>query len=131
MQFDKLKLYQPFALAALRIVTALLFLEHGTMKLLHFPAAAMDGPLPPLMLAAGLLETVGGVLLVLGVFTRAVAFVLSGQMAVAYFMAHLPTSFYPSINEGEAAIMFCFMFLYLVFAGPGALALDSRLKVSK
>ncbi|MXP61910.1 DoxX family protein [Roseomonas sp. M0104] len=119
----------PYALAALRIIAALLFLEHGTQKLLGFPAPPPGGNLPAaftLAWTAGVLELAGGALLALGLFTRPVAFVLSGQMAVAYFMAHAPRSFFPVLNGGDAAILYCFIFLYLVFAGPGALSLDGR-----
>jgi len=77
-------------------------------------------------LVAALLELVGGILVLIGLFTRPVAFILSGQMAVAYFMAHAPSSFFPALNGGDAAILFCFVFLYLVFAGPGALSVDER-----
>jgi putative oxidoreductase len=118
--------YRPYALALLRIVTALLFIEHGTMKLFGFPAA-MDGgtvPLFSLMGFAAILEVVGGALLLVGLFTRPVAFLLAGEMAVAYWMAHAPQSFFPILNGGDGAILFCFVFLYLVFAGPGALSLD-------
>ncbi|NKL79831.1 DoxX family protein [Rhizobium leguminosarum] len=124
--FDRLSAYQPYALAALRIITALLFIEHGTMKLFGFPASQMSGSLPPLMLFAALLELVGGILILVGLLTRPVAFLLAGEMAVAYFMAHAPSSFFPVVNQGDAAILFCFVFLYLVFAGPGAFAVDTR-----
>jgi len=124
--FDKLGQYRPQALAVLRIIAALLFIEHGTMKLFGFPAAMGEGALPPLMLIAALLEVIGGALLVIGLFTRPVAFILSGQMAVAYFMAHASTGFWPALNGGEAAILFCFIFLYFVFSGPGAWAVDKR-----
>ncbi|MBB3945522.1 putative oxidoreductase [Rhizobium skierniewicense] len=123
--FDKLSRYQPYALAALRIITALLFIEHGTQKLFGFPASTMEGSLPPMLLVAALLETIGGLLILIGLFTRPVAFVLSGLMAFAYFMAHAPKSFFPVLNGGDAAILFCFVFLYLVTAGPGALSVDS------
>lgn len=117
----------PQLLSILRIVAAALFLEHGTMKLLHFPAAmpGMDGPLPPLMLVAALLELVGGTMLLAGFMTRLVAFILSGEMAVAYFMAHAGNSFFPILNSGEPAILFCFVFLYLASAGPGIWSIDS------
>ncbi|ARQ58417.1 UNVERIFIED_ORG: putative oxidoreductase [Rhizobium etli] len=124
--FERLSAYRPYGLAALRIITALLFIEHGTMKLFGFPASQMSGPLPPLMLFAALLELVGGILILVGLLTRPVAFLLAGQMAVAYFMAHAPNSFFPAVNQGDAAILFCFVFLYLFFSGPGAFAVDNR-----
>ena len=118
--------WQPQLLSVLRIVTGLLFLEHGTAKLLHFPQVAMfAGQLPPLMTGAGIIEIVGGVLVVVGFFSRFAAFVLSGEMAVGYFMAHAPQSFFPLINRGDAAILYCFVFFYLVFAGPGPWSLDA------
>ena len=126
---DRLNQYQPYALTALRIMTGLLFMEHGTQKLLAFPAGGhFDGPLPTLILIQGILEAFGGLAIVLGLFTRIVAFVLSGNMAVAYFMAHMPRNFFPVNNEGDAAILYCFVFLFLVFAGPGLLAIDNRKK---
>jgi putative oxidoreductase len=121
---DSLNKSAPHALALLRIVTALLFIEHGTAKLIGFPIAMGTGSLPPLMLLAGILEVFGGLAILLGFFTRAVAFVLSGEMAVAYWMAHAPNGVYPLVNKGDAAILFCFIFLYLVFAGPGAWSID-------
>ncbi|MBX4861003.1 DoxX family protein [Rhizobium sophorae] len=124
--FERLSAYRPYGLAALRIMTALLFIEHGTMKLFGFPASQMSGSLPPLMLFAALLELIGGILLLVGLLTRPVAFLLAGEMAVAYFMAHAPSSFFPAVNQGDAAILFCFVFLYLVFSGPGAFAVDNR-----
>ncbi|AHF84154.1 DoxX family protein [Rhizobium laguerreae] len=124
--FDRLSVYQPYGLAALRIITALLFIEHGTMKLFGFPASQMSGALSPLMLFAALLELIGGILILVGLLTRPVAFLLAGEMAVAYFMAHAPSSFFPAVNQGDAAILFCFVFLYLVFSGPGAFAVDTR-----
>ncbi|QFY60190.1 DoxX family protein [Rhizobium grahamii] len=123
---ERLSAYQPYALAALRIITALLFIEHGTMKLFAFPAAQMEGSLPPLMLFAALLEVVGGVLVLVGFLTRPIAFILSGEMAFAYFMAHYPKSFYPALNGGDGAILFSFVFLFLFFAGAGALSVDKR-----
>jgi putative oxidoreductase len=123
---ERLSAYQPHALAALRIITALLFIEHGTMKLFAFPAAQMEGSLPPLMLLAALLEVLGGIFVLIGFFTRPVAFILSGQMAFAYFMAHSPKSFYPALNGGDGAVLFCFIFLFFVFAGAGAFSLDQR-----
>jgi putative oxidoreductase len=118
--------WAPRLLAVLRIVAALLFLEHGLVKVFGFPAGAEPGPqeLFSLFGIAGLLETVGGVLLLIGLFTRPVAFVMSGEMAVAYFLVHAPASFFPAINGGDAAILFCFIFLYLFAAGPGTWSLD-------
>jgi putative oxidoreductase len=121
-----LNTWSPRILSVLRVIAALLFMEHGLMKLVHFPAA-MPGapdPLPPLMMAAAIIEVVGGLAIALGAFTRIAAFICSGEMAAAYFMAHLPQSFWPAINQGDAAILFCFVFLYLVFAGPGEWAVD-------
>jgi len=116
--------YRPYLLGILRIVFALLFVEHGTMKLFGFPAAAMSGSLPPLLLTAACLELLGGLLLAAGLFTRPVAFILSGEMAFAYFIGHFPHGFFPGVNQGEGAIMYCFFFLYLAVSGPGAWALD-------
>ncbi|MNS59674.1 DoxX family protein [Agrobacterium tumefaciens] len=124
--FDSLSRYRPQALGALRIMTALLFIAHGTQKLFGFPASQMDGSLPTMLLVAALLELVGGILVLIGLFTRPVAFILSGQMAVAYFMAHAPSNFFPALNGGDAAILFCFIFLYLFVAGPGAFSVDER-----
>jgi putative oxidoreductase len=118
--------WAPRLLSVLRIMTALLFMAHGTMKLLGFPASDNPGPaLLSLGGIAGLLELVGGLLLVLGLFTRPVAFILSGEMAVAYFMAHAPHSFFPIINRGETAVLFCFIFLYLAAAGAGPWSVDA------
>jgi putative oxidoreductase len=124
-QLDRLS---PYALAALRIVTALLFIEHGTMKLFGFPAAMEGGTVAlfSMMGLAAILELVGGALVLIGLFTRPVAFLLAGEMAVAYWMAHAPQSVFPILNGGDAAILYCFVFLYLVFAGPGAFSLDGR-----
>lgn len=126
---DRLNQYQPYALTALRIITGLMFIEHGTQKLFAFPAGgSFDGPLPTLILIQGILEVFGGLAIVLGLFTRVVAFILSGNMAVAYFMAHYPKDFFPVNNGGDGAILYCFVFLLLVFAGPGLLAVDNRSK---
>jgi putative oxidoreductase len=124
---DRLSAYRPQALAALRIMAALLFIEHGTQKFFDFPPAGQPfGDLANLIGVAGVLEVVGGLLILVGLFTRPVAFVLCGFMAVAYFMAHAPQSFFPVNNRGDAAILFSFVFLYLTVAGPGAFALDNR-----
>lgn len=126
---DRLDRWAPYALAALRIVTALLFIEHGTNKLFNFPPGDHHvGFALTLPGIAGMLEFFGGILILLGLFTRPAAFILSGQMAVAYWMAHAPQSFYPVNNGGDAAILFCFVFLYLVFSGPGALSVDGMRK---
>ena len=115
----------PYALALLRIVTGLIFMEHGTQKLLGFPAGSNPQPaLFSLYGFAGILELVGGVLILLGLFTRPVAFILAGEMAFAYFMGHAPRSFFPVNNGGDASILYCFVFLYFVFSGPGAWSLD-------
>ncbi len=117
--------------AALRIMTGLLFLTHGLTKLFNWPATdyfPAGQALPPLMLVAGIIELVGGILIVLGLFTRLTAFILAGMMAVAYFMAHMPSSFFPIQNGGEAAILFCFVFLFLAAAGAGSYSLDASRK---
>ncbi len=118
--------WAPALHSVLRIVAGLLFLEHGTGKLIGFPAGLpfIDKMPSGLLYFTGTMELVGGALIVLGLFTRPVAFVLSGFMAVAYFMAHFPMSFFPAINFGEPAVLFCFAFLYLAAAGPGPWSLD-------
>lgn len=118
------------AQAVLRIVTAFLFLQHGSAKLLHVPHVAMFDQLQLLSLigVAGILELVGGALLLLGLFTRPVAFILCGEMAVAYFMAHAPQGNFlvPMLNQGEPAVLFCFIFLFFAAAGAGTWSLDGR-----
>jgi putative oxidoreductase len=118
--------FAPHALALLRIVAAALFLEHGLAKLVGFPAGAPPGeqPLMTLLGLAAVVETIAGTLLILGLFTRSVALIASGEMAVAYWLFHAPHSFYPAVNGGDAAILFCFVFLYVAVAGPGVLSLD-------
>jgi len=118
--------WSPRILSVLRIVTALLFLQHGLMKSFAFPAPipGMDH-LPPILITASIIELVCGTLITLGLFTRIAAFIASGEMAVAYFMGHISRGFWPALNQGEAAIMFCFIFLYLVFAGPGEWSVDA------
>jgi putative oxidoreductase len=120
----------PQMLAVLRIVTALLFMEHGCQKLFGFPSAPAAGhpELLSLLGIAAILEFFGGLLVLVGFQTRIAAFLLSGEMAVGYWMAHAPRSFFPAINGGDAAVLFCFVFLYLVFVGPGAWAVDTRRK---
>lgn len=119
--------YQPIVLSLLRIVAALMFMQHGMQKIFGFPAP----PMAPFDIASqmgigGVLELVGGALLALGLFTRPVAFVLSGMMAVAYFQFHAATGgFFPLVNKGELAALYCWVFLYFVFSGPGAWAVDN------
>jgi len=125
MEFTWLSRSQPQLLALLRIVTGLLFLEHALSKFFAFPVPFPVHPLPPMLLAAGVIELVAGVLVTLGLFTRLAAFIASGEMAVGYFMMHFPKGFWPLVNKGEAAILFCFIFLYIVAAGPGAWSIDS------
>lgn len=117
----------PQMLSVLRIVSALLFFAHGTQKILGFPASDMNPALVSLSGIAGLLELVGGALLILGLVTRPVAFILSGQMAFAYWMAHAPQGPFPALNGGDAAILYCFVFLYLVFAGLGPWSMDAKM----
>ena len=121
--------YAPQALSLLRIVAALLFLLHGSSKLFNFPPFPMALPETGTMLWIGaILELVGGLLLLVGLFSRPVAFVLSGEMAVAYWMFHAPQSTFPSINQGEPAILFCFIFLLIAAAGPGSWSMDASRK---
>ena len=122
-----LEQYRPYVLSILRIVTALLFLQHGTAKMFNFPPQGEMPAYPRPEWFAGRIELVGSTLVALGLFTRPVAFILSGEMAFAYFMSHRPRSFFPLLNGGEPAILFCFVFLYLVFAGGGPLSLDALL----
>jgi putative oxidoreductase len=124
--------WTPRALSVLRIITGLLFLEHGTQKLLGFPPSEYAAPaLFSLIGVQGLLELVGGFLILIGLFTRPVAFVLAGDMAAAYFMAHAPKNFFPTLNGGQLAILFCFVFLYLAFAGGGKWSADEQLARSR
>ncbi len=117
--------WAPRMLSVLRIVSALIFFAHGTQKLLGFPASDFSPAAFSLPWIAGVLELFGGALLIVGLFTRPVAFVMSGLMAFAYWIAHAPQSFYPPLNGGDAAILFCFVFLYMAFAGPGPWSLDA------
>ena len=113
-------------LSILRIMVGLLFLEHGTSKYLSLPVSQLTGVAPTSLSGInGMIEIVGGVLLVLGLFTRPVAFILAGDMAVAYFMAHAPKGFFPMLNGGDAAILYCFIFLFLFVAGPGPWSVDA------
>lgn len=119
--------WAPYALTALRIMAALLFLEHATMKLLQFPGPVqgVSYPLPTIMIIAGVIEVITSILMIVGYQTRIAAFIASGTMAVAYFMVHTPYGFWPSLNMGEPAILFCFIFLFIAANGGGAWTLDS------
>jgi putative oxidoreductase len=127
----KTSAWSPHLLSVLRIMSGLLFLEHGTSKVFGFPTPPMHPPGPPpphfmmlLAQASGPIELIGGILLAIGLFTRLTAFILSGEMAVAYFTAHAHNSFYPMLNKGEIAVLYCFVFLYLAAAGGGPWSLD-------
>ena len=127
MKTSGLSRLTPHVLSALRISAALLFIAHGTVKLFGFPPGT---PRPPLVLlsllgAAGVIETIGGALMLVGLFTRPVAFVLSGEMAVAYFRQHAPGGTWPIVNGGELAVLFCFIWLLFVAAGPGPWSIDA------
>jgi putative oxidoreductase len=118
--------WTPYLQAILRIMTGLLFLEHGTSKILGFPLAPGAEHVMPqgMVLFSGAMELVGGALIVVGFLTRPTAFVLSGFMAAAYFIAHFPAGFFPLLNHGETAILYCFVFLYFAAAGPSVWAVD-------
>ncbi|MBV9991535.1 MAG: DoxX family protein [Alphaproteobacteria bacterium] len=121
--------YQPQLLSLLRIVAGLLFLEHGTQKILGFPAMTMAVPpeAATMIMVAGYIELIGGALILLGLFSRIAAFICSGEMAVAYWMVHVPKGGpFPVLNGGDAAILFCFVFLYIAAAGPGPIAANQR-----
>ena len=128
MNLDRVGKYWPETLSIARIVVGLLFLEHGSAKLLGFPPPPNPAPaVMTLLWTQGVIELVGGLLLAIGLVTRPVAFILAGDMAVAYFMAHAPKSFFPLLNGGDAAILYCFIFLLFFVAGPGRWSLDSNL----
>ena len=123
-------------LAILRVVAALILMQHGSQKLFHLPPSGAPGPVAPLLLMsqtglAGILEFFGGMLLLLGLLTRPVAFILSGEMAVAYFQVHAPRAFLPIVNRGELAVILCFVFLYLAFAGGGGWSVDGVMRRSR
>jgi putative oxidoreductase len=130
-QFDKmLEKWQPAALSLLRFMAGLLFLQYGFGKLLKWPPVPMFAKVELFSLygAAGTIELIGGILLVLGLFTRPVAFIASGEMAIAYFYSHAPNGFFPILNRGDLAILFCFVFLYLACAGGGPYSLDAMMR---
>jgi len=132
---DMLSRWQPQILGLCRIMTALLYTQHGTNKLLGFPLREgqdFDFPeITSLRFISGALELIGGPIIALGLFTRPLCFLMSGHMAFAYFLGHAPESFYPYVNGGDASILYCFMFLLLAAAGPGAWALDNQLAPAK
>jgi putative oxidoreductase len=115
----------PYLLSVLRIIAALLFLEHGLSRLFGFPSPLPTPALFTMYWFAGAIELAGGALLLTGLFTRAAAFIMSGEMAIAYFLSHAPRGFFPILNNGDGAILYCFVFLYLVFAGAGPWSLDA------
>ena len=123
----------PYLLSLLRIVAALMFMQAGTVKLFGWPMSMPGGGSPPLMSQIGIgamLEFVGGALLLVGLFTRPVAFILSGEMAVAYFQFHYPRGFWPVVNEGQPAVLYCFIWLYMSARGAGPWSLDAMLRKS-
>lgn len=122
-----LEIWTPRVLSLLRIAVALFFLEHGTQKLFGLPprASGMGPMFPSLIWFAGAIEFAGGILVLLGLFTRCAAFIMSGEMAIGYFMSHAPRAFFPVLNGGDAAGLYCFVFFYLAFAGPGPWSLDA------
>lgn len=119
-----LSAWTPRVLSILRIMAALLFMQHGTQKMLGFPIPG-PSPLPPLMMVAGSIELIGGALLAIGLFSRWTAFLLSGMAAAAYFVGHAHNGFFPIVNKGELAALYSFTFLYLFFAGPGPWSVDA------
>ena len=120
--YARIKTGRPYVLSVLRIVVALLFVEHGSQKYFGFPPAGF--PMRTILYVQGVIEIAGGISLFLGAYTRVVAFILAGDMAVAYFISHFPRSFFPAVNGGDAAVLFCFVFFYIFFAGGGTWSLD-------
>jgi putative oxidoreductase len=125
--FRWLQRYSPQLLSLMRIAVGITFIEHGTQKLLSFPVPA-PGLAVPLLLFTGILETVGGTLVTLGLLTRIAAFLLSGELAVGYWWLHVPRSFYPMANGGEAMVLYCFVFLYIAAMGAGPWSMDAQMK---
>ena len=130
MNFDILTKWQPIALSVLRFYAGLSIIEHGAAKILGFPTvAALGNPkVGSLPWTGGMIELIGGALIIVGLFTRPVAFIMAGFTAVAYFMVHAPKAFYPVLNGGELAAVYCFVFLYLIFAGGGPISLDAVMR---
>ena len=116
--------WEPRVLSIVRIMVGLLFMEHGTAKLLGFPTAAMAPAMFSLLWFAGVIEMVGGALVAVGLYTRIAAFIMSGEMAIGYFLVHAPRNFFPMLNQGDAAVLYCFIFLYFAVAGGGDWSLD-------
>jgi len=127
--YARIETWRPYILSLLRVVVGLLFLQHGLSKVFSFPAPSPVPSLSGLLILAAFLETAGALLFLAGAFTRIVAFILSGEMAFAYFMAHAPRSFYPVVNGGELAVIYCFIFLYFAFAGGGPLSVDRAMRI--
>jgi len=120
--------FAPHVLSIVRIVVALMFVEHGLSRLFGWPSALPTPPMFTMYWFAGAIELVGGLLLAAGLFTRLAALIMSGEMAAAYFISHAPHSFFPILNRGDAAILYCFVFFYFIFAGPGPWSLDALLR---
>src|SRR3954452_25248381 len=131
MELTWLQRWQPQLLAVLRIVVGLLFVEHATSKFFAFPVPFPVHPLPTMLVAAGAIELIAGLLVTIGLFTRLAAFIASGEMAAAYFIGHFPKGFWPVANMGEGAILFCFIFLYVAGAGAGAWSIDGARERSR
>lgn len=123
-----LEKYRPQLLSVLRVVIGLLFLQYGMAKIFHIPYVAMFAHVPPIIVVAGAMELVGGVLLIVGLYTRIVAFICSGEMAFAYWLGHVGQTgqVLPILNHGDLAVIFCFVFLYLAAAGPGPWSFDGK-----
>jgi putative oxidoreductase len=120
--------YSPQIYAILRLITGLMFALHGTQKLLHWPPSEhIPSTLPPIMMVAGAIELVGGLLIAIGFLTKFAAFIASGEMAVAYFMGHASKGFLPIVNQGELAVVYCFLFLYFAAAGSGIWSVDATM----
>jgi putative oxidoreductase len=123
-----LERFAPYILSILRIMAGLLFWEHGLSKMFGFPPHGAMPHFPEMEFFAGCIESTVSILVVVGLFTRQAAFIVSGEMAIGYFLQHAPRSFFPLLNGGDAAVLYCFLFLYFVFAGPGPLSLDALLR---
>ena len=126
--FSTLEWWSPQLLSIVRIAFGITFVEHGTQKLFSFPLEPVGGLSPGMLLFVGLLETIGGALVTVGLFTRIAAFLLSGEMAIGYWWLHAPRSFYPIMNGGEVMVLYSFAFLYIAAVGPGPWSLDAKLK---